>query len=142
MENDFVIKPRRWASEKWSLRLARRGRTGMPSGSLARFAATSLREIRKITTALPVNEGFERRAACASCRRIVPAIMYLTKCAHCSHVVRPGDDAVRAGGDMLHAACFRILASDENIRLSRKLNAESRSLIDKPRRQLREQRGR
>ena len=99
-------------------------------------------EIREITTALPVSEGFERREACASCRRIVPAIMYLTKCAHCSHIVRHGDVAVRAGGDVLHAACFRILASDDKIRLSRTLNAESRRLIDKARRQLREQRGR
>ena len=109
---------------------------------LASACSASLMEIREITTALPVNEGFERREACASCRRIVPAIMYLTKCAHCSHVVRPGDDGVRAGADVLHAACFRILASDEKIRLSRKLNAESRRLIDEARRQLREQRGR
>jgi len=42
MENDLVSKPRRCVSEKWSLRLARRCKTGMPSRSLARFAGNAL----------------------------------------------------------------------------------------------------
>jgi len=40
MEKDFRVKLELWTSEKWSLRLARRGKTGPPR--LARIASAAL----------------------------------------------------------------------------------------------------
>jgi len=42
LEKDFRVKPELWTSEKWSLRLARRGKTRMPSAWLAQFDASAL----------------------------------------------------------------------------------------------------
>src|SRR5262249_39204768 len=95
---------------------------------LASTCSTSLVEMREITEALYVHEGFVYRDICTGCGQLVAAIMHLPKCAHCSHSIRLGDDAVRARDDVLHTACFRILVSDEQIRLSHKLNPESRRL--------------
>lgn len=107
---------------------------------LALACSVSLSEMRELTEELLTRASFQSRDRCISCRRTVPAIAYSAKkCAHCSRPVFPGDDAIGAGGDILHAACFRVLASDETIRLSRKLNQQSRRLIQEARRQMREQ---
>src|SRR5215470_10527964 len=105
---------------------------------LAFACSTSLLEMRQVTEQLLSGASFQRVATCASCRRPVPAIVYSAKCAHCSRPVLPGQDALEIGGDLLHASCFMILTSTENIRISRKLHAESRRLIEEARRQIRE----
>lgn len=40
-------------------------------------------------------------------------------------------------GDMIHASCFRLLASAERVRISRNLSQESRRLIEDARRRMR-----
>ena len=107
---------------------------------LAFACSVSLAEMRQTTEQLLSSLSFQRRETCASCRRTVPAITYSGKCAHCSHPVRRGEDALKAGDDILHAACFKILCSKENVRSSRQLSAESRRLIENARRQMREER--
>jgi len=110
---------------------------------LALACSVSLAEMHELTEELLTSARFQRRDKCVSCRHTVPAVAYSAKkCTHCSRPVFPGDNAIEAGRDILHAACFRVLASDESIRLSRKLNQESRRLIEDARRQMREQRGR
>lgn|SRR5262249_50555814 len=104
---------------------------------LAFACSASVSDMREVIEELLRSANFQRRDWCVSCRRNVPAITYAAKCAHCGHAVRPGDDALVAGGDMFHAACFRMLCSDESIRVSRKLDPESRRLIEDARRQMR-----
>ena len=108
---------------------------------LAFACSASLLETRHVTEELLTRASFQRSERCASCRRTVPAIMYAAKCSHCSYVVRPRDNALETGGDIFHAACFKVLASDERIQISRTLHKESRRLIEGARRQLRSQRG-
>ena len=109
---------------------------------LAFACSVSLAEMRQATEELLTGASFQRRDRCVSCRRTVPALAYTAKCAHCSHVIRPGDDGLEIGGDLLHAACFRQLSSNENIRISRQLTRESRRIIEDARRQMRAQRKR
>jgi len=104
---------------------------------LALACSVSLVEIREVTNQLIKTHTFEFRNRCASCRRAVPALAYLAKCAHCSRVVLPGEKAFEANGDILHTACFTRLCSDETIRISRKLSKESRRRIEESRRRLR-----
>ena len=114
---------------------------GLCNSCLAFACSASLLEMHQFTEELLATAPFRRGDRCASCRRTgVPAIMYAAKCTHCSYVVRPGDDALAIGGDFFHAACFKVLSSDERIRSSQKLNGESRRLIEDARRQMREQR--
>jgi hypothetical protein len=109
---------------------------------LAFACSTSLMEMRQITEELLTSGSFQRSDRCVSCRRTAPAIAYTAKCAHCNRAVLPGEDALVAESDILHAACFRVLASDEGIRISRTLNHTSRRLVEDARRQLRTQRER
>ena len=109
---------------------------------LAFACSVSLMEMRRATEELLSIVGFARSDRCVSCRRTVPAINYTAKCAHCSRGIRPGDNGLERGGDLFHAACFRILISDETIRTSRNLTAESRRLIADARREMREHRER
>jgi len=104
---------------------------------LAFACSVSLAEMHQLTEELLTRASFQRRDRCISCRRTVPAIAYAArKCTHCSHPVLPGDNAIGADGDVLHAACFKILVSDEHIRTSRKLNQASRRLIEEARQQM------
>ena len=105
---------------------------------LAFACSVSLAEMREATNELIKTLGFEFRDRCASCRRTVPAIAYLAKCAHCSRVVLPGEKAFETNGDILHAACFTRLCSDETIRISRKLSQASRRRIEESRRRFRD----
>src|SRR5262249_31280974 len=110
---------------------------------LAFACSISLSEMRQVTEELVTQASFQRRDTCVSCRRTVPAVAYSAKkCAYCSRPVLPGDDAIGANGDLLHAACFRVLSSSDTIRLARKLSQQSRRLIEDARRQMREQRKR
>ena len=108
---------------------------------LAFACSASLAEIRDVIEDLLRSPNFRRRDRCVSCRRTVPAITYAAKCAHCSRAVRPGDDALVAGDDIFHVACFRLLCSNKSIRISRKLDPESRRLIDDARREAQTLRG-
>jgi hypothetical protein len=107
---------------------------------LAFACSASLIEVRQVAEELLSRAHFQRGERCLSCRRAVPAILYSAKCTHCSRGVRSGDDALEIGGDLFHAVCFRMVSSDENIRISRKLHAESRRLVEQARRQMRQQR--
>jgi len=107
---------------------------------LAFACSASLLETRQVTEELLTRASFQRSERCASCCRTVPAIMYAAKCSHCSYAVRR-DNALETGGDIFHATCFKVLASDESIRISQTLHKESRRLIEGARRQLRAQRG-
>ena len=107
---------------------------------LAFACSSSLDEMRQVTEEFLRDVSFQRLAACANCGRTVAAIAYAPKCAHCSDPVFAGDDGLVADGDILHAVCLRKLASDERIRLSRKLNHESRRLIEDARRHIRRSR--
>ena len=109
---------------------------------LAFACSTTLFEMRRVTEQMLSGARFQRTATCASCRRPVPAIVYSAKCAQCSRPVLPGEDALEIGGDFLHAPCFLILTSAAKIRMSRKLKAESRRLIEDARRQMAAQRTR
>ena len=116
---------------------------GLCDSCLAVACSTSPREMHQVTEELVNDASFQRGSACHNCGRTVPTIMYsVKKCAHCSHAVRPGDDGLEIGADLFHALCFRVITSDEKIRLSRKLTLESRRLIEDARRQMREQRKR
>lgn len=109
---------------------------------LAFACSVSLIEMRQLTEELFASASFQRRDRCVSCRRTVPAIAYSAKCAHCSRAVLPGEDGLVTDGEILHAVCLRLLASDESIRISRRLNRASRRLIEEARQQVRRQRGR
>ena len=109
---------------------------------LAFACSVSLLEMRALTEDLLTSPSFQRRDGCISCRRTVPAVAYTAKCVYCSHPIGPGEGALVQNGDILHTVCFRILVSEERIRASRKLNNESRHLIEEARRQTREQRNR
>ena len=107
---------------------------------LALACSVSPGEMRQITEDLATSPSFECRGRCVSCRRGVSAIAYTAKCVHCSRAVLPGEDALVADGDILHAACLTVLASDETIRLSRKLTQASRRLIEQARHRRRDER--
>lgn len=109
---------------------------------LAFGCAISLSEMRHVTEELRRDVSFHAGGRCSSCRRTVQSIVYSAKCAHCSHPVLPGQDALEIAGDFFHAPCFLTITSLEKIRTSRKLNAESRRLIEDARQQIREQRQR
>jgi hypothetical protein len=109
---------------------------------LAFACSVSLAEMRQATEQLLTGASFQRRDRCVSCRRTVPALAFAAKCTHCSRAVLPGEDALEIHGDVFHAACFRQLSSNENIRISRQLTRESRRTIEDARRQMRAQRKR
>jgi hypothetical protein len=102
---------------------------------LAFACSVSLIEMRHVTEELASNAAFQRRDRCVSCRRTVSAICFAAKCVQCSRPVLPGDNALVADGDILHAACFRLLVSDETLRISKRLTRESQRLIEDARRQ-------
>src|SRR5215467_8494213 len=105
---------------------------------LAFACSVSLAEMRQVTDDLFTTGNFHRHDRCVSCRRPVAAIAYSAKCAHCSSAILPWERAFEADGDILHAACFTRLCSDETIRISRKLSEASRRLIEDSRRRMRE----
>ena len=113
---------------------------GLCDACLAFACSASLFETRQVTEQLLSTASFHRSERCVNCRRTIPAIMYATKCTHCSYAVRPGDDALAIGSDIFHAACFKVLYSDESIRMSRQLHEKSLRLIEDARRQIRDQR--
>jgi len=104
---------------------------------LALACSVSLAEMHQLTEELVTSASFQHRNRCVSCRRTVPAIAFAAKCVHCSRAVLPGEDALDIAGDIFHAACLRRLASDETIRISKKLNEASRRRIEESRRRMR-----
>jgi len=106
---------------------------------LAFACSTCLEEVRVVTAALVEERGqFQRGLKCGSCRRTVPSTSYKApvKCAHCSDVVYD-DEAVNLENQILHVHCFRLLLTDDTIRISRDLNRRSRQLIAESRARLR-----
>jgi hypothetical protein len=104
---------------------------------LAFACSVSLSEMQQVTEELLTNASFQRRDRCASCHHTVPALTYAAKCVHCSRVVLPGEDAFVFERDIIHASCFRVLSSNETIRVSRKLSQETRRHIEDSRRRMR-----
>ena len=107
---------------------------------LAFACSVTLDEMRQVTEELLTSRSFHGRDRCICCHHTVPATAYSVKCVHCSHAVLPRGGAIASGGDIFHAACFKILVSDKSIRMSRKLTRESRRLIEDARREMHEQR--
>jgi hypothetical protein len=104
---------------------------------LAFACSASLVEMQRVTESLLTTAGFQRGDRCVGCRRTVPAITYQPKCAHCSHTISRGEDALLFATDVFHAVCLRILVSEQAVRDSRTLTQQSRQLIEKARRQVR-----
>ena len=100
---------------------------------LAFACSVTLDEMREVTEELLTHPTFHRRDRCVSCRRTAPALAYSAKCAHCSRPVGRDDDALEIGSDILHAVCFNMLASDENMQVSHNLGQQSRLLVEKAR---------
>jgi hypothetical protein len=107
---------------------------------LAFACSASLIDVRRVTEVLLTSASFDRRERCGSCRRTVPAVTYQPKCAHCSNVIGHRADALVFADDMVHAACLRVLVSEEAIRESRDLTRQSRQLIESARRQIHQSR--
>jgi len=105
---------------------------------LALVCGTTLTEMREITTGL-LDRGldFHPAAICASCRRPMVAIVYRTKCAHCSSPLAEDDPGSLVDGERLHFRCWRLLVTDDTIRLSRAMSRRSRELIEQSRRRIR-----
>jgi len=97
---------------------------------LTRSCSISLGNVRAITAVLLNSAGFDRHDRCWSCCRNVDAIVYRSKCVHCSRPIESGDQAVIIGADLFHAACRRVLDSREVIRSSGRLKQRSLRLID------------
>lgn len=113
---------------------------------LAFACDTSLAEMRQLTQALVADESsIVLGTRCASCRRTVAAVFFAdpaSKCAHCSRPFNDGESAVLLEGDRFHDACLRRLLTDDTIRVSRRLNARSRELIEQSLRRIRDGQGR
>ena len=107
---------------------------------LAFACSVSLSEMRQVTDTLLSTASFQRRDRCISCGRPGPAIAFALKCIHCSRPVLRGEPGLKIDGDMFHAACLRLLSSNENIRISWELSRQSRRLIEEARRRLRPRR--
>jgi len=58
------------------------------------------------------------------------AIVSRAKCVQCSLPIESSDEAVVIGPDLFHATCRKVLDSREMIRASRKLQQNSRRLIN------------
>jgi hypothetical protein len=104
---------------------------------LAFACSVSLSEMRQLTEELLTRVSFHRRDRCVSCSRTVPAIAYSAKCVHCSRAVLPGSDALDINGDLFHAACLKLLSSNESVRSSRTLSRRSQRLIEEAQRRMR-----
>ena len=88
---------------------------------------------------IATDPNFSQASACAGCRRLVASIAYrlrVEKCRHCSHPVDTTIDGMLMNGDAFHYHCLRKLISDDAIRVSRALGADSRRLIDESRRRI------
>ena len=109
---------------------------------LAFVCRTSLTEMRQITCVLAAEDSTIRRGAtCTSCGRTVASILYrgpMPKCIHCSRPLIEGEAGVTIEGDQFHDACLRRLITDDRIRVSRALNRQSRALIERSRKRIRE----
>jgi hypothetical protein len=68
-------------------------------------------------------------AACSRCLRVTTTFVHLEgKCAHCSRRIRDAGGVVH-GGEHFHSACWNLLVSSTQIRVSRQLSRQSRALI-------------
>ena len=112
---------------------------------LAFACSVSLTEMRTASVALARLDAFERGPAmCGSCRRQTTAIVArpVAKCVHCSRPIGPGEEPFVVEDDVFHLMCWRVLISDDRIRVSRALGRQSRALIDQSRALLRREAGR
>jgi hypothetical protein len=105
---------------------------------LAFACEVSLIEMRDVFGRLVAADGrtIEIASVCASCRRAVPSAIYrqpARKCAHCSQLIQNADVSRLIGGDLFHAVCWRLLITDETIRVSRALSRRFRELIEQSR---------
>jgi hypothetical protein len=59
---------------------------------LALACAVSLTEMRQITRRVLGDPSFQRGGSCASCRRVVPTIVYPSSCPQCGRLIMPGQE--------------------------------------------------
>jgi len=106
---------------------------------LAFACAVSLAEIRGVTTIVGHDEPFARTTAtCASCRRQTTTLTWglppaNAKCAYCSRVIEPSDDAEVVDTDRFHRHCWMRLTSAESVRAAKALSRRSQDLIRRSR---------
>jgi len=55
------------------------------------------------------------------------------KCAYCSHVIEPSDDAAAVDTDRFHRHCWMRLTSAESVRAAKALSRRSQDLIRRSR---------
>jgi len=110
---------------------------------LAFACSVSLTEMRGATTSLAHDGGFLRAAAtCGSCRRQATTTVMReaaadTKCVHCS---RPliDEEPFSVDEEVFHMTCWRLLVSDDRIRVTRALSRRNREMIEQTRARLRQ----
>jgi len=64
------------------------------------------------------------------------------KCSVCSYRIRDSESVVFAQGDLMHTACFRVLSTQQTLRDARRVQRQSRDLIEKAREVIQRQRQR
>src|SRR5438128_8237244 len=107
---------------------------------LAFACAVSLAEIRGVTTIVGHDEPFARTTAtCASCRRQTTTLTWglppaNAKCAYCSRVIEPSDDAEVVDTDRFHRHCWMRLTSAESVRAAKALSRRWDSALSRRRR--------
>jgi hypothetical protein len=95
--------------------------------------------MRVVTTTVGQDEPFSRTTAiCASCRRQTTTLTWglppaKDKCAHCSGVIEPSENAEAVDTDRFHRHCWLRLISAESVRASMALSRRSQELIRKSR---------
>jgi hypothetical protein len=116
---------------------------------LAFACSVSLTEMRIVTAAVANETPFARAAStCASCRRQTTTLAWGTsngtsngqsadapvdKCTHCSRPIDPSEDVEVIDTDRFHMRCWRLLTTEQTIRVSRALNQQSRDKIRRSR---------
>jgi hypothetical protein len=95
--------------------------------------------MRVVTTTVGHDEPFARTTAtCASCRRQTTTLTWglppaNDKCAYCSVVIDPSENAEVVETDRFHRHCWLRLISAESVRASKALNRKSQDRIRRSR---------
>jgi hypothetical protein len=113
---------------------------------LAFACSVSLTDMRAATTSLAHDGDFLRAAAtCGSCRRQATTTVKReeiadVKCVHCSRPLL-NEEPFSVDEEVFHMTCWRLLVSDDRIRVARALSRRTRTMIEQTRARLRQTAG-